>query len=114
MTGFGYDDQDRLWEGFMDRIGSGIESRSMEGSRQKLGALTTDYSSQDRYGEYLAGGYDQEMDRYNEEKKKKSGLWGTVGSVLGGAAGFIPGFGAAIGGPLGGAAIGGSIARSFA
>ena len=113
-TGFGYQDQDRLWEGFMDRVGSQISANAMEGSRQKLSALTTDYSSQDRYGDYLAGGIDQETDRYNEEQRKKGGVLGTIGTIAGGALGFIPGVGAAIGGPFGGAAIGGAIGRSFA
>jgi len=113
-TGFGYEDEDRLWEGFMDRVGSQISSNAMEGSRQKLSALTTDYSSQDRFGDYLAGGIDQETDRYNEEQRKKSSGFGVLGTLAGGALGFIPGFGAAIGGPFGGASIGGAIGRSLA
>ncbi len=113
-TGFGYGDQDRLWEGFLDRVGQGVAMNAMQAGGQKLSALTTDYSSLDRYGDWLAAGYDVEMDRYNEEQRKKSGLWGTLGTIAGGALGFIPGVGAAFGGPLGGAAIGGSIARSLA
>lgn len=113
-SGFGYGDQDRLWEGFMDRVGSQISANAMQAGGQKLSALTTDYSSLDRYGNWLAAGYDVEMDKYNEEQRKKSGLWGTLGTLAGGALGFIPGLGGAIGGPLGGAAIGGSIARSLA
>lgn len=111
-TGFGYQDQDRLWEGFMDRVGQNIASNAMTASGQRLNQLGLEYSSVDRYGDFLGAGYDVEMDKYNEEKKKKKGLWGTLGMIAGGALGFTP-LGVPFGGPLGTAALGGSIGQQL-
>lgn len=109
-TGFGFGDEDRLWEGYLDRVALNNSANAMQAAGLQFGKLSTDYSSVDRYGDWLASGYDLELARKNAEDQKKRNKGGLFGGILGGIAGaFIPGVGPLIGG-MAGSAIGGALA----
>jgi len=98
-TGFGYEDQDRLYRGGIEDMNRQIALRSMDASRLELRNIEGMQGSRSLTGELAAGGIDQENARADYEAKKKGGLFGGIGGLIGGAAGIIMG-----GGPLGASA----------
>jgi len=110
-TGFGYEDQDRLYRGAIEDMNNEIGSRSMQAAGLDLQNIQGMQMARPLAGELGAGGLDYEMAKKDYESKKKGGLFGGIGGLLGGAVGFIAG-----GGPLGAAAgseIGGNLFRGI-
>lgn len=90
-TGFGFGDEDRLWEGYLDRVALNNSANAMQAAGLEFGKLSTDYSSVDRYGDWLASGYDLELAKKNAEEQRKADLWKGIGGALGMGLSFIPG-----------------------
>ncbi len=110
-TGFGYEDQDRLYRGGIEDMNRQIAERSMQAAGLDLRNIEGMQGAREMTGALAAGGIDQENARADYESKKKGGLFGGIGGLLGGAAGFVLG-----GGPLGAAAgseIGGNLFRGI-
>ncbi len=98
-TGFGYEDQDRLYRGGIEDMNRQIAMRSMQASGLELRNIEGMQGARDLTGELAAGGIDQENARADYESKKKGGLFGGIGGLIGGGIGLLAG-----GGPLGAAA----------
>lgn len=113
-TGFGYQDQDRLWEGAVEDLNRSVAKRSMTAAGLDLRNIEGMQMSRDLSAEMAAGGMDQELALEEQERARKSGIGGMIGGALGGVAGLlIPGAGPVIGSVLGQAA-GSGIGAIFA
>lgn len=111
-TGFGFEDEDRYYrDAFAQPLAESIGMQAGQFAGMDLQNLTNRASSQNRYGDALASAYDAELAQENAKRKKKGGLLGTLGSIVGGVGGFFLGgpAGAAAGAYAGGA-LGGSLA----
>lgn len=110
-TGFGYEDEDRLYRGAYDRMGSELASRSIQTAGLELGNINSMQQSRELAPSIAAGGIDQELALKDYERQRRGGLFGGIGGVLGGIAGFALG-----GGPVGaavGSNIGGNLFRGL-
>lgn len=94
-TGFGYQDQDRLWEGAVEGLNRSLAERALDASRLDLANITSQQQARSLAAEMAAGGMDQELQLEDIERAKKSGIGGFLGGALGGIGGFF------LGGPLG-------------
>lgn len=111
-TGFGFEDEDRYYrDAFAEPLAESIGKQAGLFAGYDLTNITNRAGSQDRYGDALASAYDLELARENADRKKKGGLLGAAGSIIGGVGGFFLGgpAGAYIGAQAGGA-LGGSLA----
>jgi hypothetical protein len=101
-SGFGFEDQDRLYEGAFDNLTNAMAMNALQGEqlgasvRQGLGAWGSD--ARNRYLELLSGEDDRFIRDNDIRSKKRGGLWGTLGGIAGGIGGFL------LGGPTGAAA----------
>jgi len=70
------------------------------------GLLNQDNQQNDEYASMLGGERDYETQQANARKQRKGGLFGGIGSILGGVGGFLLGgpAGASLGSSIGGAA----------
>ena len=113
-TGFATEGEDRVTTEAL----RGLDDRLLANSMNSAGMEMQKYNSLGQYGnqnydramEMNSSGWDRKVAADNAKKKKKHGIFGTIGSVLGGAGGFL------LGGPAGaaaGAKIGGSIGSGF-
>jgi len=110
-TGFGYEDQDRLYRGAIEDMNNEIGSRSMQAAGLDLRNIEGMQMARPLAGELGAGGLDYEMAKKDFESKKKGGLLGGIGGLIGGGIGFLAG-----GGPLGaavGSQMGGNLFRGI-
>jgi len=110
-TGFGFEDEDRFYrDAFAQPLAETIGMSSVQLAGMDAGMINARASSQDRFGDALAGGWDREQAEENAKKKKKKGLWSTLGMVAGAGIGsLIPGVGTYLGGAAG-SALGGALA----
>lgn len=85
-SGFGFEDQDRLFRGYLDRVSLDIAQRSMEAGRQDL----TNQGQISRFGNTVTGrgmeGMTADMDREeagkNARRKSFFGMLGRIGGAL--------------------------------
>jgi hypothetical protein len=94
-TGFGYQDQDRLWEGAVEDLNRSLAERSMQAAGLDLQNIQGMQASRSLAAEMASGGMDRELQMYEIEKARKGGLGGFLGGALGGIGGFF------LGGPMG-------------
>ena len=104
-SGFGYQDQDRLWEGAVESLNREVAKRSMDAAGLDLRNIEGMQNARSLAAEMASGGMDRELQMYEIEQARKQGTGGLIGGALGGALGFaIPGLGPVIGSALGQAA----------
>lgn len=109
-TGFGFEDEDRLYRGAYEDLNRAIAERSMQAAGLDLRNIEGMQRARELAPEMAAGGIDQEMQREDIEREKKGGLIGGVGGLIGGVGGFM------LGGPMGaavGSSIGGNVFRGL-
>jgi hypothetical protein len=97
-TGFGYDDQDRLWEGAVEGLNREVAKQSMTAAGLDLRNIEGMQGARELTAEMSSGGMDQELALEEQERAKSGGIGGLLGGLAGGIGGFI------IGGPVGAAA----------
>jgi len=103
QTGFGFEDQDRLYEGAFDNLTNAMAMNSLQGEqlgvnvKNRLGSFAD--SSRNRYLELLSGEDDRFIRDQDIKSRKRGGLFGTLGGLIGAGVGFFGG-----GGPAGAAA----------
>lgn len=110
-TGFGFQDEDRLYRDTYESFGRSVAERSLQASGLELQNIHDMQRSRELAPEIAAGGIDAELARMDYESQKKGGFLGGIGGLLGAGVGFIAG-----GGPLGvaaGAQIGGNVFRGL-
>lgn len=94
-SGFGYEDQDRLYEGAFDNLTNAMAMNALQGEqigvnvRNNLGSWAAD--SRNRYLELLSGEDDRFIRDQDIKSKRKGGLWGALGGIAGGVVGGITG-----------------------
>ena len=113
-TGFAQEDEDRLVRDSLKNLNSEIARNSVAAAGldlQSINALGAFSQAQrDQYLDLVAGGLDRITAEENMKRQKKGGLFGALGSVIGGVGGFL------VGGPAGayaGSKIGGSVGRGI-
>lgn len=109
-SGFATEDEDRLvgqaYKGLTDQISQQALGAAGLAERNNEALAGVGSDMQNRYLDLISGGLDRATAEKNAEQQRKKGLFGTIGSVLGGIGGF------AFGGPIGaqaGARIGGTL-----
>lgn len=108
-TGFGYQDQDRLWEGAVEGLNREVAGRSMQAAGLDLQNIQGMQLARALAAEMGSGGMDRELQLYELEQAKKRSTGGFLGGALGALAGIaIPGLG-----PVGGSAIGGALGKGI-
>lgn len=105
-TGYGAQDEDRLYDRFQDRLSNTLAQNSMRASAMDLqhtqGMGRMGSQSQGRYLDLLTGEMDRQQAERNARRQQQSSLWGTVGGIAGGALGTLLGpAGTAVGGAIG-------------
>lgn len=116
-SGFGQEDENRYVQDFNEQLSRQLARVSQQAAGQQLRAdqayMGAAQQNRNRYYDLLAGGMDREIARRNAEQREKGGLFGGIGSLVGGLAGnfLLPGIGAKTGAMLGGAA--GEAAAAF-
>lgn len=93
QTGFGFEDQDRLYEGAFDNLTNAMAMNSLQGEqleanvKNRLGGFAD--SSRNRYLELLSGEDDRFVRDEDIKRRKRGSLWSKIGGVLGAGVGFI-------------------------
>lgn len=110
-TGFATEDEDRITTELGQRLADTLAQNSLQAAglyqRNIEGIGEFGARQRERYLEELAGVSDRAQAEENAKKKRKGGLFGTIGTVLGAGAGAFlgnPVLGAELGGMLGNAA----------
>jgi hypothetical protein len=113
-TGFGFEDEDRYYrDAYAQPLAESIGMQAGKFAGMDLMNLTERSKSQNRYGDALASAYDVEVAQENAKNKKKGGILGAAGAVVGGVGGFFLSGGNPWGAYVGaqaGSALGGSLA----
>lgn len=103
-TGFGFEDQDRFLRDRLDRLDRALAGRAVQTARLRQNQLGRAAGIQGRTLGLLER-------RAAQKRRKKGGLGGAIGSIVGGAAGALP---FTPFDPSTGALIGGGAGRGFA
>lgn len=105
-SGYGFQDQDRLWEGAVEGLNREVAARSMQAAGLDLQNIQGMQMARELAGEMAVGGMDRELQLEEIRKAKSGGILGGLGGVLGGVAGFFAGgpLGAVAGSQIGSAA----------
>jgi len=103
VGGLGTSYEGDLESAFQRNISNATSSKALDLYNTQTGL---EERSRNRYLDILTGNRDYETAQANAKRKRKSGLFGAIGSVLGGIGGF------ALGGPMGayaGSQVGGTV-----
>lgn len=106
-TGFATRDEDRLVENYQEELSRAMAQNALRESQLNLRNIEGMDASRNRYLDALTGQRDYEL----LKEQQQGGLFGSIGSLVGGGAGFL------LGGPAGayvGSQIGGGAGRTAA
>lgn len=105
-SGYGFQDQDRLWEGAVEGLNRSLAERAMTAAGLDLRNIEGMQMARALAGEMAVGGMDRELQLEEIRKAKSGGILGGIGGALGGIAGFFAGgpLGAVAGSQIGSAA----------
>ncbi len=115
-TGFANEDEDRLVEGAFRNLNNEVARNSVAAAGLDLQGINAlgafSQHARDQYLDLVAGGLDHITAEENAKKQKRGGLFGALGSIVGGVGGFVLSGGNPIG-AYAGAKAGGSIGRGI-